>query len=66
MADAEGDCAAEGACEVAEGDDEGDADGTLVVAVPDGDEVDDAFAPRVSALRSSPTYILRTTWKKIL
>lgn len=49
VADAVSNRAAESACEVAEGDDEGDADGALVVAVPDGDEVDDAFAPRVSA-----------------
>jgi hypothetical protein len=52
VADPEGNGAAEGAGEVAEGDDEGDAEGALVVAVPDGYEVDYAFAPRVSVLRS--------------
>ena len=65
VADSVGDCAAEGAREVAEGDDEGDANGALVVAVPDGDEVDDAFAPTMSALRSSPTPTRRMTWRKI-
>jgi hypothetical protein len=62
VANAECNGAPEGSSEVAERDDEGDTDGTFVVAVPDCDEVNNA-CEKESAHRITHESLVRTRKK---